>query len=132
MIELIWDAASTGTATTSAGASITIGDAADFSPEDLVAVAAAGCLMRTFLKLADAAGVPVFGYAAVSQVESSGSASSSHVLVRCSVVSSGDISEAQLRRLLQEATDASPVCRMLAGRVVCHADVRCLCGECPG
>jgi uncharacterized OsmC-like protein len=132
VIELIWDAASTGTAMTSAGASITIGDAADFSPEDLVAAAAAGCLMRTFLKLADTAGVPVFSYAAASQVESSESASSSHVLVRCSVVSSGDVSEAQLRRLLREATDASPVCRMLAGRVVCQADVRCLSGACPG
>lgn len=131
MIELIWDAASVGTATTTAGASITIGDAADFAPEDLVAVAAAASLMRTFLKLADAAGVPVFSYAAASHVESSGSASS-HVLVRCSVVSSGDVSEAELRRLLQEATDASPVCRMLAGRVVCQADVRCLCGACPG
>ena len=132
MIELIWDAASVGTATTLVGASITIGEAADFSPEDLVAAAAAGCVMRTFLRLADDARIPILGYTAVSRIESPEPEAASKVRVRCSVVTSEDVSEAEVRRLLREAVNASPISHMLGGRVVCQADVRCLCGACPG
>lgn len=131
MVELIWDSGTTGTATARAGASITVGDTADFSPEDLVAAAVAGCLMRTFLERAGDAHVPILSFAATSRVERSDQRDSFPVLVRCFVVASADSSESEIHRLLQEALRGSPVCRMLGGRVVCQPDVRCLCDACP-
>lgn len=124
MVELLWDAGGTGTAIAKTGTAITIGQGADFSPEDLVAAAAAGCLMRTFLKLAGQAGVPVLSYGSASAVDASGGLS--HVLVRCYVVTTGDTSDQTIRRLVRESVSASPVCRMLGGRVQCQLDVRCL------
>jgi uncharacterized OsmC-like protein len=128
VVELLWDAGRTGTATAKTGTSITIGQGADFSPEDLVAAAAAGCLMRTFLKLAGQAGVPVLSYGSASAVDASGAAP--QLLVRCYVVTTGDTSEQTIRQLLRESVSASPVCRMLGGRVQCQPDVRCLRGAC--
>jgi uncharacterized OsmC-like protein len=131
VVELIWDSGTTGTATAPAGASITIGDAADFSPEDLVAAAAAGCLMRTFLELAGDAHVPILSYGSASHVERSDPRQAFPVLIRCFVVASAAVSESEIRRLLRDAVSASPVCRMLGSRVICQPDVRSLHDVCP-
>ena len=61
MIELVWDADRSGTCMSSDGASLTAGDLAAWSPDDLLAMAAASCLMRTFLQIAAEEHVPVLG-----------------------------------------------------------------------
>jgi uncharacterized OsmC-like protein len=127
VVELIWDAGRTATATAPTGPSITIGDGGgDVSPEDLVAAAAAGCLMRTFLDLADETGVPVLSYGSASEVDASGDPP--RVVVRSYVVTTDGVQEQTIRRLLRESISASPVCRMLDGRLLCQLDVRCLRG----
>ena len=68
MIELVWDEERRGTGTTASGASLDVGDAAEWSPVDLLALAAAGCVMRTFLQVAAEEHVPVLGYLSTSVV----------------------------------------------------------------
>lgn len=128
MVELIWDAARTGTVNAPMGRSITVGDGADFSPEDLVAASVAGCLMRTFLDLADETGIPVLSFGSASEVDTS--EDPSRVIVRCYVVVTDSVPDQTIRRLLQESVGVSPVCRMLGGRIVCQPDIRCLRGAC--
>jgi uncharacterized OsmC-like protein len=126
VVELIWDARRTATANAPGGTTITVGSGGGLSPEDLLAAAAAGCLMRTFLDLADETGVPVLSYGSASEVDASGDPS--RVLVRSYVVTTDDVPEQTIRRLLRESVNASPLCRMLGGRLQCQPDVRCLRG----
>jgi uncharacterized OsmC-like protein len=128
VVELIWDAGRTATANAPVGTTITIGDGGGFSPDDLLAAAAAGCLMRTFLDLADQTGVPVLGYGSAADVDAS--ADPPRVVVRCYVVTTDGVPERTIRRLLRESIGASPVCRMLGGRLLCQPDIRCLRGAC--
>jgi uncharacterized OsmC-like protein len=108
MVELVWDVSRVGTATAPSGASTTIGDDARFSPDDLLAMAAAGCHMRTFLRLAGDAEVPVFSYAATAHVEP-GNASPPRVHVRSYVVTPGDVSKVQVADLLDRAAGVAGV-----------------------
>ena len=128
MVELIWDAARSGTLNAPMDRSVTIGDGADFSPEDLMAASVAGCLMRTFLDLADETGISVLSYGSAAEVDTS--EDPSRVIVRCYVVATDGVPDQIIRRLLRESVRASPVCRMLGGRIVCQPDIRCLRGAC--
>lgn len=130
MIELVWDAKRLGTATAPSGASVTVGDCADFAPEDLLAMAAAGSVMRTFLELAERREVPILSYAATAHVEPASEGLRPRVAVRSFVVASEDVQRSDIMRLLEEATAASPVCRMLGDRVTHWLDIQCLCGAC--
>jgi organic hydroperoxide reductase OsmC/OhrA len=130
VIELIWDRGRSGTATAPTGASITVGEASDFSPDDLIAAAAAGCLMRTFLARASAAGVPVLSYASASHVETSGGVKTPQVMIRCYVVTTDSTSAPGVDELLLESLRESGVCQLLGDAVTCQADIRRLCGVC--
>ena len=129
MVELIWDKERSAIVTVPTGASITVGDSSDFSPEDLLATAAAACLMRAFLGRAQAAGMPILSYASASYVEGRRS-ESARVILRCYVVIGEDGSPDDVRRLLKESLQESPVCSVLAGATECRADIRRLCGTC--
>lgn len=129
MVELIWDKNGSGIATGPSGASITVGEASDFSPEDLMATAVAGCVMRSFLARAAVADVPILSYASASYVEGT-RASSARVVLRCYVVIGEDGSTAAVQKLLEAARRDSPVCSLLADSFECRADIRRLCGTC--
>jgi organic hydroperoxide reductase OsmC/OhrA len=129
-MELIWDKERSAIVTAPSGASITVGDTSDFAPEDLVAAAAAGCLMRTFLARAQAHGASVLSYASASYVGSTRPGSAPRVEIRCYVVTAEETSQLEIERLLSESILDAPVCRMLDGRIDCRADVRRLCGAC--
>jgi organic hydroperoxide reductase OsmC/OhrA len=131
MVELVWDVGRAGTATAPSGASTTVGEDASFSPDDLLAMAAAGCHMRTFLRLAGEAGVPVLSYAAAAQVEPGGAPAALHVRIRAYVVAPGSASEAQLADLLDRAARMSPVSQALGDRIRFQSDIRVLAGPCP-
>ena len=130
MIELIWDRGRSGTATVQTGASITVGDASDFSPDDLLAASAAGCLMRTFLQESSEARVPILSYACASHVESVEHSAAARVVIRCYVVAAEGSSPSEIRALLRLSVAESPICRMLGDGLMCQADIRCLCGAC--
>lgn len=130
MIEFIWDRGRSGTATAPNGASITVGDAADFSPEDLIAAAAAGCLMRTFLRGADEADMPILSYASASHVGPSESDAHRRVVIRTYVVVPESASPRAVGDLLRDSITQSPICGMLGNSVTCQADIRRLCGTC--
>lgn len=130
MIELIWDKERSAIATAPGGASITVGERSDFSPEDLIATAVAGCLMRAFLELAHARGASILSYASASHLDAPRSDRTPRVEVRCYVVAAEESSQVQIEQLLLEALRQSPLCRMLEGRIDCRADVRRLCGAC--
>lgn len=129
MVELVWDVSRVGTATAPSGASATVGDGASFSPDDLLAMAAAGCHMRTFLQLAGDAGVPVLSYAAAAHVEAGPDAPRVHV--RAFVVAPGAATVARLRELMDRAARLSPVSRALGDRIRVQADIRVLADACP-
>lgn len=130
MIEFIWDRGRSGTATAPNGASITIGDAADFSPEDLIAAAAAGCLMRTFLRRADEAGMPILSYASASHVGAPERDRRCRVVIRSYVVVPESVWPQAVDDLLSDSITQSPICGMLGNSVTCQADIRRLCGAC--
>ena len=130
MIELIWDRGRSGTATAQSGASITVGDASDFSPDDLLAASAAGCLMRTFLQESSEARVPILSYASASHVEAPERSGPARVVIRCYVVAAEGSSPSEIQSLLRTSVTESPICRLLGDGVTCQADIRCLCGAC--
>jgi hypothetical protein len=130
MNELIWDRGRSGTATAPSGASVTVGEASDFSAEDLAATAVAGCVMRTFLRRAEDSRVPILSFATASDVEPGDPPGQSRVVLRCYVVAAEGASHHQIEALLCESIGESPVCRMLGERVTWQADIRCLCGAC--
>ena len=130
MVELIWDKDRSGTATAPTGASMTVGERSDFSPDDLLAAAAAGGLMETFLDRAAGADVSILSYASASHVNPTGPGQAPQVVIRCYVVTTEGASPADVERLLRASLHDSPVCRMLRDAVTCQADIRCLCGAC--
>jgi organic hydroperoxide reductase OsmC/OhrA len=130
MIEFIWDRGRSGTATAPNGASMTVGDAADFSPEDLIATAAAGCLMRTFLRRADEAGMPVLSYASAASVGLDERDARPHVVIRTYVVVPESVPTREVEHLLHDSLTQSPIGGLLVDRVTCQADIRRLCGAC--
>jgi uncharacterized OsmC-like protein len=123
MIELIWDSGRLATTTAPSGASATVGEGADFTPDDLIAIAAAGCLMQTFLRLAEEARLPLLSYAATARV-AAGASALPRVVIRSFIVVAEPAVEGHVRDLLNQAYEASPVCRMLGDRVSCETDVR--------
>jgi organic hydroperoxide reductase OsmC/OhrA len=131
MIELVWDAARLGTATAPSGASATVGEQGSFSPEDLIAMATAACLMRTFLRLADQAHIPILSYAATAHANISAPAGAPHVAVHAYVVAPSCDDERDLMELSAESARLSPVAQLLGDRITIASDVRVLCGAEP-
>jgi organic hydroperoxide reductase OsmC/OhrA len=116
VIELVWDAGRTGTATASPGAVLSVGEGTAWSPENLLALSAAACLMRTFLRLAADQHVPVLGYVAAASLEAD-SPGTSAIRVRSCVVVPTAIATSQALELCHRATVASPVAALLGDRL---------------
>jgi uncharacterized OsmC-like protein len=130
MVELIWDRGHSGTITAPSGASVTVGESSDFSPEDLAATAVGGCVMRTFLQRAEESHVPILSFATTADVEPCDRGGYARIVARCYVVAAEGASHRRIQELLRESVSESPICRMLGERVTCQADIRCLCGAC--
>jgi len=116
VIELVWDTACAGTATAPSGAVLAVGEGVAWSPENLLALSAASCLMRTFLTMAAAEHLDVLGYVAAAGVEGS-LPDSRAIRVRSCVVVPTDIPAARVLDVCSRATAASPVASMLGSRL---------------
>ena len=125
MVQLVWDTGGCGTATVASGTTVTVGEGANVSPEELVAMAAASCLMRTFLRLAAETGIEILSYASTAHVESS-EATGPRVHVRSYVVAPREFSHDAVRDLCDQSVRASPIARLLGDHVTVQADVRTL------
>jgi len=130
MIELIWDAGRTGTAVASSGATTRVGDEATFSPDDMVAMGASSCLMRTFLGLAARAHIPVMSYASTADLEAPRKGAS-RVSVHAYVVASSALDRSRLLELFAQAQRQSSVCRLLHHGLSCTVDVQLIPGTSP-
>jgi uncharacterized OsmC-like protein len=122
MIELVWDADRVGTGTASSGASVATGDAAAWEPGELAALATASCLMRTFLRLADAGGVPVLGFVAAAHMHT-GEAASPLLHLHACVVVAAEGSRSAVVELLAQARQASPLAQLLGAGLIMDVDV---------
>jgi organic hydroperoxide reductase OsmC/OhrA len=122
MIELIWDARTHGTAVAPSGTTVTVGDEGQLSPEDLLCMAAAGCLMRTFLERATEADVPVLGYVSTARAEPVDDGMQVHV--RSYVIAPAWVPADTVGGLCAEAERQSPVARALGARLVVEHEVR--------
>ena len=116
MIELVWDSARRGTATTSTGTTLAVGEGVGWSPENLLALSAATCLMRTFLHLASDEGVSVLGYVAAARFEHGAVSTGTVSVTSCVVVPTGVLAE-RVTDLCTRAVAASPVASMLGDRL---------------
>ncbi|MFI5177062.1 MAG: OsmC family protein [Vicinamibacterales bacterium] len=129
MVELIWDAERSGTARGATGAFLAVGDRAPaFQPDDLLAIAAAGCVMRAFLKVADEAAVPILSYLATAGLESSSEMTEPRLRLRSFVLGPSGVTEQTLAGLAERACQASPVARLLGDRCTAEWNLRVLRG----
>lgn len=124
MIELVWDSKKTGTVTSASGTTLVVGEDAPFSPEDLLAMAAATCFMRTFVGLAEADAVPILSFVATARVEEAAGTPTIHIR---SFVAAPVGRDGRVLDLLTRAARISPVCRMLEGRVTTTPVIQRLC-----
>ena len=125
MIELVWDAEQSGTALTSSGSCAVVGERAQFSPEDLVCMGVASCLMRTVVQRTDEAGIPILSYAATAQVTSP-DGEAPRITVHGYVVASSGAAPHTVDHLCRSSVAHSPVARLLGDRLTATWDVRVL------
>ena len=123
--EVVWDSGQSGTAITEDGASLGVGPDSEWPPEHLLALSAASCFMRTFLRLAAEHGLEVLGYVSSGTVELSPdpTAIPSLILAPCIVIGWDEDLDSAVH-LCQHALQASPVCRALGSRVRLAATVK--------
>lgn len=132
MVDLVWDQERTCTCTSSGGGTMTIGEANSWPPEDLLAGAAASCLMRTFLGLAGADGVEVLGYVASAHASAPEGGVLALEIQTCVVVKQG-VDLNRVHALGGRAKETSPVARALGDRLTLRLSVRTVGAEpCPG
>ena len=124
MIELLWDAAARGTATTSLG-TVSVGDPTGHDPGELLETAVAGCMMHALLNAASAARIPILGYVSSARLEER-PAGAPRIRFRGCVVGPAAVSERVLSRLADEARHASPIARVLGDRLDVTWDLRIL------
>ncbi|HUL71636.1 MAG TPA: OsmC family protein, partial [Vicinamibacterales bacterium] len=99
-----------------------------FHPEDLLGMAAAGCVMRAYLKAADEAHVPILSYLATARIEPSSEMTEPRLRVRSFVLGSSDVSEQTLAALAERACQSSAVARLLGDRCSAEWNLRVLGG----
>lgn len=118
MVELVWDATRRGTGRTASGASLAVGEDAHFSPADLVSLAAASCLMKTFLGLVEAANVPLLSYLSTADLtDDTSPGGRSRVHVRAFITTTSEDYRRQLETLVAQAHAASPIGCLLGDRL---------------
>ena len=112
--EIVWDNGESGTAVTEGGASLNVGPGSEWAAEHLLALAAATCLMTTFLHLAAEEGLQVLGYVSSGSLEVPPDPDQVPrvVLAPCIVIARDDDADAA-RRLCLRGQRESPVCRTL-------------------
>jgi len=105
-----------GTAETPGGEILEIGESEAWTPWRLVSLAAQASLMMEFLRLAEAAALPVLGYVSSGEAMMGPSERDSAALVLSPCVVVENQKEAdRAEKLLEEAMESSPVCRLLRG-----------------
>jgi organic hydroperoxide reductase OsmC/OhrA len=128
MIELVWDAGRTGTALAPSGELLEVGDGAPLSPEDLVGVAVASCLMRTTLRLAERAGVSLLSFAATAAITAT---PEPRTVVHAHIVASPESDLESVHQVCHDAVEASPMALLLGARLSVTWNVRTLCRSVP-
>lgn len=131
MIELVWDQQRAGTATIPAGRGLGVGEGTDFSPEELLAIAAAACLMRTSVRLAAEAGVEILSFAATARLDTNGMPPATRMHVRAQMVTADAVPEPRTLELWNKALCESPVARVLGDHLVAEVEVTRLCERTP-
>ena len=123
--EVVWDSGQSGTAIAEDGASLEVGPTSAWPPEHLLALSAASCFMRTFLRLAVEHGLEVLGYVSSGTVDLSSDPTEipSLNLAPCIVIGSDDDLDSA-SHLCQRALQSSPVCRALESRVRLAATIK--------
>jgi organic hydroperoxide reductase OsmC/OhrA len=122
--ELVWDASRVGTATAASGATLSTGDGTDWTPEELLAAAAAACLMRSFLQTAEGAAFEVLGYVTAADV----SEREDRIHLRVCIVVEGEDAAREACALCVASIAGSQIARLLGERLVVDVTARCLCG----
>lgn len=130
MIELVWDQRRAGTAMTPSGQWLAVGDDADFSPEELVSIAAATCLMRTSVKLAEDAGIDLLSFTATARFE--GEPPVRRIHVRVQMVTPATVPEPRTLGLWNQAMRESAVACVLGDHLVTEIEVTRLREATPG
>jgi organic hydroperoxide reductase OsmC/OhrA len=127
MIELVWDAERAGTATAPSGVSVTVGEDAHFAPDDLLAMSAASCLMRTFLRLAEEANLPILSYTATARTEfGCEDGDLPRVSIHTYLVAATNDEQRALQQLARRSVSLSPILQLLGDRAAVTSDVRVL------
>jgi uncharacterized OsmC-like protein len=127
MIELVWDEIRRGTATSASGHTIAVGEQADFSPDDLLALATAACLMRTFLRLADEERAPLLSYAATARAAPACASNvRPHVTIHAYLLASSAADRASLTDRFARSVRLSPIARVLGDDITVTSEVRVL------
>ena len=125
MIELLWDEGRFGTATAPSGLQVTVGEGAQFTPDDLLALATASCLMRTFLRLTETETPPVLSFAATARAAPACEAgAAAGVTVHVYLVVSATTDTAAVQNRLARSVHASPIVQLLGPRFAVTSEVR--------
>lgn len=123
MVELVWDEGRVGTATTSAGCLLSVGEDSSVPPEDLLAMSVAACLMRTCLRLASSAGIELLGFTAAGHVDCDPGGRALHISVAAHLVTEGGVAELALHRLWTRAVRESPVATVVRAALTTSLEV---------
>jgi organic hydroperoxide reductase OsmC/OhrA len=127
MVELVWDARRQGTGRGSSGASLRVGVETHFSPEDLLGLAAAGCLMTTFIALAEGASAPLLSYLSTAEVVPGDPPDGPpRVRVRAYVTAATEDDRQRLEGLVERTKKSSPIACLLGDRVEVIPEFRVL------
>jgi organic hydroperoxide reductase OsmC/OhrA len=127
MIELVWDDIRRGTATSSSGRTVAVGEQADFSPDDLLALAAATCLMRTFLRLATEEQAPLLSYAATARAAPACELDvRPHITIHAYLVAPSAADQRDLTDRFARSVTVSPIARLLDDVLTVTSEVRVL------
>lgn len=109
MVELVWDERRVGTATTSAGQALCVGDDSSVPPEELLAMSVAACLMRTCLRLAAEEGIDLLSFTAATHVDGGCDASVLRLSVTAHLVTTTSVAESSIHALWDRAVRESPI-----------------------
>jgi uncharacterized OsmC-like protein len=116
--ELVWDAETTGTGTADDGRVLRVGPHGEWSPEELLSLAAEASLMAAVLSAAERTNLEILGYVSSAglMAASDGAEPSELVVTPCIVV--GSQSDAQVaRRLAIVAARRCSIRRILGSRL---------------
>lgn len=123
--EIVWNAGLAGTGVSSEGRALSVGRGGDWSPEDLIVLAAESCFMGTLLALAVEASVEILGYVSAGHLDVSADSPlpPAITLLPCVVVGS-DADALRIHHLAAVARHESVVARALGDRLHLTLDVR--------